>query len=251
MKKGFVGFLVIIVLLYISIFSANDYQVGIVTNRFTKKVTLYTSGLHFLIPYFETVEYVNNGMRSNILTTQLKLEESGNLTIYKANFAINWHITFPLNYYKYLDSNSIDGVIKQIKDVVQEKINNKVQAELGLNYFNKNKNFIEEPFLINRLGVMVNDVRLVQIVPYHDGQASTANNDKKLIVQFESLNAQQIESAYFVAQNIIVQTEIEKATLYDDLDRSDNRFYEYYRKLNVYKDSTKSKIEFPPLNKLY
>jgi hypothetical protein len=60
-----------------------------------------------------------------------------------------------------------------------------------------------------------------------------------------------LESAYYQAQILKTNTEIEQAKMYQSISNQEPRFYKYFRKLQMYKTNAKSKNDLPPLDELY
>jgi regulator of protease activity HflC (stomatin/prohibitin superfamily) len=254
MKNFFVGCLLVIFLLYFGIFTVNDNQVAILTNKYSKQVTIYKTGLHFMVPYIQNVEYISTRVSSSPLMMKLSLQQNGNKTDYIVSFAVNWRISYPLNYNKHILSSpkSEDVVMNQVKDIIQANINQFVKSNQGIDSdIVKIKSLTTKPIAIDKLGVTIESIKLLQIVYSSDHVSLGAINVTAQNEESNENSIREIESAYYMAQDIIAQTTVAKAKLYNELDKSNTKFYNYYRKLDTYKNTAKTKEDFPPLEQLY
>lgn len=254
MKNFFVGCLLVIFLLYFGVFTVNDNQVAIVTNKYNKQVTIYKTGLHFMVPYLQNVEYISSGLSSIPLIMKFSLPQNGNKIDYTISFAVNWRISSPLNYGKYvlLSQKTEDIVMNQVKGIIQANVNQLVESNQSIdNDIVKIKNLVIKPVVIDKLGITIESIKLLQIMYSSDHHLLSTSNEKAQLLESNLNSSHEIESAYYMAQDIIAQTTVAKAKLYNELDKSNTKFYNYYRKLDTYKNTVKTKEDFPRFDQLY
>lgn len=248
-------FLILIILFYSGFFLVKSNQVAIITNKYNNKIVVSQPGINFIIPFFEHINYLDINDKSDLLVMSVVLKDNNNQPIScRINIMVNWNIIYPINYFRYVQLNSDLQFINQIRQIVQNLINQKLQYDSSLDVFNETINFTGSPILINNLGVKLNMIKLVQLIPLKQYvKTNYSNKMSESLPAFSSnyVAISQMESAYYIAQNIIAQTAIKKANLYEKVEKADWRFYNYYTKVQLYKQAAKSKADIPPLNTLY
>jgi regulator of protease activity HflC (stomatin/prohibitin superfamily) len=225
----------------ISIISVDSREVAILTNSINKQQRLINQGIHFIIPGIEHPNYIYLNYQISAINLNLKIESStANVTV-----LVKWQINNPTLYY-----NHLDGSIQNTQDkMLFAPVNNIVHQHLLLTNmftFNQLDNLLLTPLNLNNSGIVITNINIVS-VQYIDNDQVTLNT----ISNNNAVNNNVAESIYNQAQKIRSDTEIKQAEMLQQLSFKDYTFYNYFRKLLVYRNSVTSKQELPPLNTLY
>lgn len=248
MKKLFLIFIIFFIFLYSSIFSVKGYQVAIATNSLTKSEKVFKLGSYFMLPFIEKVTYINLNHQTSLLSTPVVVDKQN----YNINIAVDWYITSPLQYYNYIKVNSETDVSKIISLNIKNKLSDTLTSVATLDELNQLQSVINKAIYIKDLGVTINSATVIKVTLLQNSITQTPpptinNNTTSPAIN----NTRLIESAYYISQKIRDQTAIEEANLYKSIENKDPRFYEYFRKLETYKENSTSKEDIPPLDKLY
>ena len=261
MKKLFALAIIAVVMLYMSAFTVENNQVAIKTNKYNGKTTMYSKGLYFCVPMLDAIKYFDTDTQTGVFATVVKLysaqnkgidvqDQNLNMDEYKSAYMISWHITTPMQYYVKYQESGLDGIniLTQIKQEANTIISQAVRNNQTVGQFNLLSNILDKPIYLDRLGVSIDNISLLQLIPVVSILKSSSEQTTNVR---GTINESQIESAYYMAQAIIVETIVKKAELYKSLESTDEKFYNYYRKLDIYKNKAKSPEDFPAFNKLY
>lgn len=274
MKKLIVFLLVLFSFLSLGIIIVDERQNAVVTNVFSHKQQVLPKGLHFILPGIERVSYVFMNQREAAVTVMLNFNDTATV---EAGILVVWHVTNPAKYLNYFIKDEFN---KQLTEEVLRITASRVQST-NLSTFNQLHNLLVSPLYIEKLGIVIteilpNELSLISRPKTVAGSISSNAEDAENVTKNESSQNMPvvestidnsgyalrngsndgddlfiIESAYYQAQMIKVQTEIEQAKMLAPLQEKDQHFYNYYRELQIYKDSAKSKQDMPPLDKLY
>ena len=232
--------------MYLSTVMVNSNQFVLVTNVVTNQVNVYKAGVHFVVPIFDKVEYIS-AAKHNELYTQLvpqvqlngKLIESVVIT-----YLVNWQVIDPLLYYnaRQQQSGAWSAIAQHVKLLVMR--NMKVAQNIeSLQMATQ----LTTPLDIATLGIRIHQLNVVQVeLPAHyqlvtTESMTTTNSASDLI----------LESAYYEAQQIIKRTSLAKAQLFDNLPKSNIKFYDYFRRLEAYRENDTCTVQLPALDKIY
>ncbi|MBY0379805.1 MAG: hypothetical protein K2P99_05335 [Burkholderiales bacterium] len=262
MKKLFVLVIIAIVVLYTSLFTVENNQVAIKVNQYNGNTIMYTKGVYFYVPMLDMITYFDTNTKTNILVTTVRLyssqnkgldaQQNWNLNIdeYRTSFLVSWHISYPMQYYiKYQESST--NLLTQIKQEANTIIEQATRDNQTANKFNLLNNILQKPIYMDKLGISIDNISLLQLIPNLRSLESISIQNESSTNLLGAMDKSQIESAYYIANDIIADTTVKKAKLYQSIDSTDEKFYNYYRKLAIYKHKAKSLADFPAFNKLY
>ncbi len=231
MRKLFILIFSIIIVLILGVFTVDTRQNAIVENKLLGKLSVYGTGVHFAPPFISKIVYVYMNQRTNdyeVITDN-----------YRYMFMISWKVLDPIKYYNNLAQkltvmNNFESWIT--KNVV-------LKSDLGDII---NKNILANPILLESIGIEIQGIRLMGYNIINNTPSVTP------IESFnENNNVQYLESSYYLAQKIKTDADVEAAKQYLSLQKTDSKFYNYYRLLEVYKKSAKSKKDLPLLSEMY
>lgn len=251
MKKIVLLITLIISILLFGIISIDERQNVVVTNLVSKNKYTLTPGLHFVWPGIEQVNYIFMNQRDAEFTTMLTFDNNTNVEV---SSVVLWKVVNPLVYFEQNSKLQITGFNKVLAQNVLQIVMTRAKST-NLSTFNQLNNLLSDELPLKDLGIIItsiapNELRIVTPVsvaaPVKKIEASEAIKiDQPRIVQIP------IESAYYQAQMIKTQAEIQQANMLQQLEEKDPKFYSYFRKLQIYKNSAKSKQDMPPLEDLY
>ncbi len=231
-----------------SIVNVDERQNAVATNVITNKYKVLKPGIHFVWPFINRIGYVFMNQRKAAVTVMLNFSEGQTV---EAGMLVDWQVVDPV---KYLEYAIADDFTKELTALVFKITASRVQST-NLSTFNQLHNLLSQPAYENDLGIVIidilpNELNLVvkptaEVAPILTSLAVTES------MPLEIDNSLAIESAYYQAQLIKTQTEMEQARMLAPLEEDDPRFYMYFRKLQIYKDSAQSKQDLPELGSLY
>lgn len=245
-KKIVILIIIGIGIFFFGIITVDERQNAIVKNVITKNESILTPGLHFSWPLIERVSYIFMNKRSGLLTMQVNFEIVTNVEV---GAVVEWVVIEPKVYYAAIKNDTFSkGLAQKVKQVLD------IRAKTtNLSTFNQLNNLLTDPQIETGLGIeifkispaelKVNEVEIVK--------SSDAINEKGNITIDNHNSVTQIESAYYQAQMIKTQTEIEQAKMFQPLEEKSPKFYSFFRKLQIYKTAAKSKKDMPPLEEIY
>ena len=251
-------FIVIFVCVYIGLFSVKNYQVAITHNLVTKSVKMVTNGLHVRSPFVEDVIYIDINRQVNLV----EITKTVGKASYNISVAALWHVTNPMQYYNYTKDSSDEELSKNIPLNIESTLNANLNNIITVEDLNQLKTLTSKPIYLAKLGVSIDETKIIKITQLQNDTSLASSSSNESVVPSLSTNSnatikannrtiESIENAYYTSQQILDQTSIEEANLYKTIENKDPRFYDYFRKLNIYVENAKSKTEIPSLDKLY
>ncbi|MCX8515158.1 MAG: SPFH domain-containing protein [Burkholderiales bacterium] len=242
MKKIIITILIMLMLLIASETTVYERQMGVVVNQISHKNYILNPGLHIVLPLIETDSIIDLNPHNVVVTTNVALANKSNIEI---SVTGQWQVVDALKYY--LATSKSNNFDQLIANNIMQVINNRANTT-NLFTLNQLNNLLLAPVSLTQLGVVITSITINQInlaALSSNARGASDNN-----VQSQPDTAL-IESAYYTAQEIKTQTGIEQAKMMEQIQNKDDKFFNYFRKLQVYKDSAKSKQEMPSLDQLY
>ena len=266
MKKLFLTAVIVVVILLTGVLTVNVGQNAVVYNSLSKRERVLAPGIYFTLPFIEQTTYIYMTNRSSVVVLPVKFIDGGNATV---SMLVVWHVTSPAVYLDVVNHghNSVEqGLTAIVTQVVQS-----YATRASLAVFNGMQILAVDPATTNNLGVSLDSITIntiVQPVVNNTARGDTPQAESQQMVMPTMVAAApsnvvngssivatpdrlMIESAYYSAQKIKTATEIQEAALYNQIKVKDQKFYNYFRLIDVYRNSASSKAEVPPLEKLY
>lgn len=266
------NFVILIFLCGVAFICLGSFTVNVGENAFViskiDKTRYYDKpGLYFAIPIVEKVDYIYVNNREAVFSTILTVESSDGYKLFvnnqesstraiKISLLTNWHVDNAKDYYNYLQKNGQlnfnQSLVENISNVLLERING-----LAIESLNQLNTIVDHSMNLPTIGVNLDKISILSVEPVDNTVPSpeilVESVAKSPIHNNSSLDLQNkmIESAYYQAAMIKTQTEIEEARAYGEIKKESPKFYNYFRLINVYKDSAKNKADVPPFKSLY
>lgn len=246
--------MIIILILFVlivgtlGVFTVSPREYALVSNHWHKE-QMYTTGVHFAFPGIDTVKYVYMNERSSVLTIPKTITVDGQANV-KTEVLINWHVVKPLLYLNSLQKLEMVGFNKELVKNILDAIQNNHQAS-DLLFLNQSGSLLNAPLIINQLGIVIDKVAINNLIVVSLPIAKNIESQQVAPNILTVSNSLQIESAYYKAQAIKTQTEILQAKMYQQIQQQNPKFYDYFRKVEIYKNTAKSKADIPSLQQLY
>ena len=239
-KKIVVLVLLIIIILTLGTISIDKRENVVVTNIFTKKESVLTPGIHFTWPLVERVNYIFMNKREGLFTVNLPFNETSKAEI---SVAIQWQVINPQTYL-----SVYENFHKMLANKVTELLEIRIKTT-DLSTFNQLNDLISDPLIANDLGIEIISISLNQL------KIDSTNIKIPAPINIESSVSSRpqisIESAYYQAQMLKINTDLEQVQMYQSLSNVESSFYRFFRKLQVYKMNARSNDDLPPINDLY
>lgn len=227
MKKFLIILLFIILfILYAGTLTVGSGQYAISSSVFSQnKVKVYNSGIYFNLPIINKVEYLYSGERTSPIQVELKTGDTQSQT-FIITLLVNWAIIDPI---VYVEQSNKEQFKQAILGIINDTFKNKDLTSLNSNLY-----FIESSFLIQNLGIKVNNIILNNITKQSESNLATLPQTQES--SFISLNQlMSLESSFVRAHQIYTDTLQKQHKLYQKaLDESTNpEFYTYFRQLEL------------------
>lgn len=262
MKQLLLLLIVAVLFLLAGVFTVNMGQNAIVTNTLNKHESQYQPGIHFVWPLIEQIDYVYMNNREGMLTIPVDFGESGSVQV---DILMNWHVVNSAKYLQLINKSNETGFNKLLTGVVVNVVHDYAESS-SLIAFNQVTDLLPGPIPLNDLGVSLDKLTIANV-----GMLADRTDDGSQVQQVNSTQIQNtssdaqtttldsshdnanmmIESAYYAAQKIKTDAEIKQAALYSQIKKEDRKFYDYFRLIDVYKNSAISKADVPPFKQLY
>ena len=277
--------LAIIIFLFIGVFTVNQNQVAIVSNNYTPTQQIYNAGIHWYTPIWQNVDYVYTNKRSSVVSLgdNLLTQDKQSVTM---SLLVSWEVIDPAAYLS--TQKTPDGEVN-LSSIMTNEIRTQIEslvATSDLSQLNDNITLMDS---INtelaKYGIKINAVdtislwsntllannstesivvqgnvvtqeesallisNSVQSASMQDNIATQRNMEmqRKVVVA----NSLSIESAFNKANQIKTDTTIQEAQIYKEIRAQNPKLYNYMRQIDVYHQTSKSKADIPPLEKLY
>ncbi len=242
MRKAVILVLLLFIVIVSGVFTVDERENAVLID-YSKQHIVYLPGIHFALPLINQINYVFINERSSFFEVP-QLLNTKDLNKVKLSVLINWHVIDPIIYLNIIKKYGSNEFNKELTKELSLKIES-FAMEYTLAHLNQIEKINEFPVKLSSLGIIVDSLLIenLSLLP----QTSLVTESKSL-----SENKQKvIEAAYYKAQGIKTATQIEEAQLYNQIKNKNPKFYEYFRKIDIYKTSAKSKNEVPPLKQLY
>jgi hypothetical protein len=239
-KKIVVLILFSLIFLTFGTINVDERQSVVVTNIINKKQSIIAPGLHFVWPFIDRVDYIFINKREALFTINTQFKDNVNVEL---STLLQWQVINPLIYLAQA-ANFHKLLGERVTNIVHSRI-----ATTDLSTFNQLNDLITDPLVESDLGIKIIRVSLSQLkimsIPV---PALPIPINKPYVLDNLPIS---LESAYYQAQILKTNTEIEQAKMYQSISNQEPRFYKYFRKLQMYKTNAKSKNDLPPLDELY
>lgn len=254
MRKVIILLALVLAILSAGLFTVDERQNAVVYNQVSKSSKVYSPGLHFAWPVFERVTYIFMNKRTTTFDFQLKLSNKQSIEL---TTAVEWQVSNPKEYLSRTILMEHSGFNKALGEQVLLIIESQDHLT-SLSELNKKSSLLNQVYPFSSLGVRVNSATAIAVKIDSDTASlistkvpqvkESAAITQPIVVNF---NQQAIESAYYKAQSEKTEANIEAANMYQKIQVKNPKFYDYFRKLQIYKNSAKSKQEMPQLDNLY
>jgi len=256
-------FLGLITFVFWGCFTVNSSENAIVLSQ-SGKTRCYTKpGLYFRIPIYEQVELIYMNNREAFLSIVVNPESGNNYKnfdskiesqVVKVDLLVNWHVTNPRAYRNLLVQNGQISFDKMLFENISKILLIRIHG-LDVGGINQLQQILPANLVLAQMGLSLDNISITSTEFVQNNLVATAPDVPKPRVIDENasidLQNKMIESSFYQAEAIKTQTEIYQARMYDKIKRQNPKFYNYFRLIDVYKNSAKSKADVPPLNKLY
>lgn len=256
----------LITAIFLGCFTVNTGENAIVSGKLKKEHYYANPGLYFMLPGLEHVDYIYMNNREAVVSLILDSESMGIYQIVndnkesssqtmKISLLVNWHVTTGGKYYKYLQKNGQLNFNKAINENISDRLLAKING-LDMQSLNQLNGIISSSINIAELGISLDQISIISVEPIYNisnTEEITAPSAVNNIIPNSNLEMQNkmIESAYYQAATIKTQAEIYQAEAYNHIKKANPKFYNYFRLIDVYKNSAKSKLDVPPFDRLY
>lgn len=239
MRNGLMLLVVLVGLLLSGFYTVDERAVALVTyanNAVAKQV--YTTGIHWKIPFYGKLTYVYTNLRHARLSSEQALKLA-NGQQFQADIDLSWQVSNPQRYLDYLTRQSLKMLNLQISTAVlkllQDLAASSVTSQELLAKTNVASNMM--PTTLERCcGLKLVRIRLTSLMALESA-----------VTLAPRLSA---ESAYVLAQQIKLNSDMAYQASLAQLKRQNQEFYTYFMKINDYARTAKSKDEVPPLAQL-
>lgn len=222
-------------------FVVDQREVGIIKSDTGNKI--FTSGLHWKIPFYDELSFVYTNQRSSEISSSklIKLKDGSQ---YTTDINVIWQVSNPQVYIKYLQANSSkqlsvllaqevtaqvlqlatnsDNAIQLLQNLAKD--DNRVLPTAGITILSKNIMSLKVESMMDKLSV------------------------ESSIIISSPLSA---ESSYQLAQQIKLTAESKQSEQFSKLEKLDPKFYSFYMKINQLEKTAKTKNDVPALDELY
>lgn len=248
-------------------FTVNVGENALVVSKINKTRYYDKPGLYFALPIVEKVDYIYVNNREAVFSTILTIESIGVYRVFvnnqesstkalKISFLSNWHVSNGKTYYSYLQKNGQlnfnQSLVENISNTLLDRING-----LSIESLNQLNLIVDNSINLPTMGTSLDKISILSVEQVDNTVSLPENIVESVVAKITTpsspldLQNKMIESAYYQASRIKTQTEIEEARAYDRIKKENLKFYNYFRLINVYKDSAKSKADVPPFKNLY
>ena len=175
MKRSIFVLLLLLALGLIGVFRVNEREVAIVTDIKGGVTHTYSTGLHFVLPLINQINYVAITPRRFSLAIPLsfsagEVKQKANLhndnikISYQVITWIDWRVSKPLVFSAYLSGKNKDDEIKrQLFAVVAKEITRNALQQKTVIAFNQQKSLLNKPLLVPELGVIIEQITICSL----------------------------------------------------------------------------------------
>ncbi len=275
----------IIIFLFVGIFTVNQNQVAVVSNNYTTTQQIYTAGIHWYTPIWQNVDYVYTNNRSSVVSLgdNLLTQDKQSVTM---SLLVSWEVIDPI---AYLSKQKMPDGDVNLSSVITKEIRAQIESLVATSDLSQLNDDITLISSINtelaKYGIKITVVDTISLWSNTllannsmesiviQGNVSTQEESSLLISnsiqstitqddittqpnmemqqKFAVANSLSIESAFNEANRIKTDTAIQEAQIYKEIRAQNPKLYNYMRQMDVYRQTSKSKADIPPLGKLY
>jgi modulator of FtsH protease HflC len=267
MKNLVVLLFLVIAFIFAGCFTVNSGENAIVTSKIQATKYYSKPGLYFSVPFADKVNLIYMNNREALLNINLSEESGNNYKLKESSSSldqkglriavlVNWHVVNGQDYYKALQKNGQIEFNKMLFDNIYKNFLDKING-LSVESLNNISKIDIAPIIITNMSVSIDSIRVLSVGFYSEKNEEPVMKNTKESVEVDTnssdldLQNKMIESAYYQAANIKTQTEIYQAKMYNTIKKENTKFYNYFRLINVYKNSAKSKSDVPSFDSLY
>ncbi len=237
MKNVLIVFLLAVLVLFSGLFIVDEREVVVITHS-PKDSKVYTTGIHWNLPFYGQFNYVFVNQRNSHILIELSNESTNQKELVKFN--VSWLVQDPVVYVNYLNLNNRKKFEETMANFIEVKILASIVAQISsdadlIRLLNNKQLNIEDP----ELGIKIASLDVSEIEAIKQTVKNQPNSD---------LSA---ESAYAKAISIMQDTNKQKQQTLNKLKAENPEFYSYYSLIRQYQMTAKNKNEVPPFDKLY
>lgn len=237
MKNVLIIFLLGVLVLFSGLFIVDEREVVVITHS-PKDSKVYTTGIHWNLPFYGQFNYVYVNQRNSHILIELSNESTNQKELVKFN--VTWAVQDPVVYVNFLNLNNRKKLEENMANFIESKILTNVVAQISsdvdlIKLLNSKQVNIQNP----ELGIKIISLDVSEIDVIRQTVKNQSNSD---------LSA---ESAYAKAISIMQETNKQKQQTLDKLKAENPEFYSYYSLIRQYQMTAKNKNEVPPFDKLY
>ncbi|HMT03116.1 MAG TPA: SPFH domain-containing protein [Burkholderiales bacterium] len=241
MRKIVILGLFLLIFVISGVFTVDERE-NVVLTDYRNNHIVYAKGIHFALPLINHINYIFMNQRNFLfeISKQLTTKELNQI---KLNILVNWHVVNPITYLSVVKKYGST----EFNNILAKELILKVESFVSsntLNHINQKREINNMPIQLDNLGIIVEKLEIENLSllppPELSSGSSSVNNKQKLI-----------KDAYYQAQQIKTDTQVEEAKLYSQIKNKNPKFYDYFRKIEIYKASAKSRSEVPSLKQLY
>ncbi|AUR51738.1 hypothetical protein [Aquella oligotrophica] len=237
MKNVLIIFLLGVLVLFSGLFIVDEREVVVITHS-PKDSKVYTTGIHWNLPFYGQFNYVYVNQRNSHVLIELSNESTNQKELVKFN--VTWAVQDPVVYVNFLNLNNRKKLEENMANFIESKILTNVVAQISsdvdlIKLLNSKQVNIQNP----ELGIKIISLDVSEIDVIRQTVKNQSNSD---------LSA---ESAYAKAISIMQETNKQKQQTLDKLKAENPEFYSYYSLIRQYQMTAKNKNEVPPFDKLY
>ncbi len=159
MRYVVVVVLVLIIAIFASVIVVDQRQVAVVKN-YTGQRHIDKTGIHFVWPFFEKVDYVFINTRTDEIL--FHIAEVNNPKKYEVKVEVTWCVVDPIKFDTKKQNMKEDIVHEQISKAISLFVNNLVN-KVGLSNFNRMTSIYDNPIKIEDIGVVVDSIYVMYV----------------------------------------------------------------------------------------
>ena len=237
MKNILILFLLGVLILFSGLFIVDERE-NVVIIHSAKDSKVYSTGIHWNLPFYGDFSYVYLNQRNSFITIELNNISKHQTELAKLDIA--WSVIDPVKYVNYLnqygrkkfDENMVAVIESEILASIVKEVATDAQLISYLN--NQTFNIIDTKSGIKISTVKVSSIKIMNAYTNNESQAKLS-----------------AESAYSEAILIVQNANKEKQQALDKLKAQNPQFYNYYSLIRQYQMTAKNKNDVPAFDKLY
>ena len=220
-------------------------EVGLVTSS-DNKITSYSPGVHWKVPFIGDLTYVYTNMRSSYLASNQNIILSNGDKL-STKIVINWQVSQPSVYVSYLNAHSTKDFDIALAQKINDWMLNLATKSANIQDFEEqiNANFINKPIL--SLGIKIINLGLIGALPVQNNVESNAVSS--LVMDYPTQFT--AESTYQAAMLIKTIADNQRDKALQKIQQRDKDFYAYFIKINNLGNHAESKGAVPEFDQLY